>query len=101
YVVDKQLKQNLETVLDVGAINIVGGRTRAVQVAIDIERLRARGLTIDDVRAALKQQNLELPEGRVEQGSRELVVRTLGRMQTVNNFNQLIVANSGGQPIFL
>src|SRR3954463_13763823 len=101
YIVDKQIKQNLETVLDVGAVNIVGGRTRAVQVAADVGRLRARGLTIEDVRVALSQQNLELPEGRVDQGERELVVRTLGRMSTVKNFNDLIVANSGGQPILL
>jgi HAE1 family hydrophobic/amphiphilic exporter-1 len=101
YVADKTIKQNLETVLDVGAVNIVGGRTRAVQVAADVDRLRARGLTIDDVRQALKQQNLELPEGRIDQGSRELTVRTLGRMQAVPDFNQLIVGNSGGQPIYL
>lgn len=99
YIADKEIKQNLETVLDVGAVNIVGGRTRAVRVAVDIDRLRARGLAIEDVRTALQQQNLELPEGRVEQGSRELVVRTLGRMAEVKNFNDLIVANFGGQPI--
>src|ERR1051325_5833965 len=101
YVADKNIKQNLETVLDVGAVNIVGGRTRAVQVAADVDRLRARGLTIDDVRQALKQQNLELPEGRVDQGSRELTVRTLGRMAAVPNFSEIIVGNFGGQPIYL
>src|SRR3954454_20446787 len=101
YIVDKQIKQNLETVLNVGAVNIVGGRTRAVQVAVDIDRLRARGLTIEDVRNALSQQNLEMPEGRVEQGARELVVRTLGRMEKVRDFNEIIVGNSGGQPIYL
>src|SRR5205085_8386975 len=99
YVADKTIKQNLETVLDVGAVNIVGSRTRAVQVSVDVERLRARGLTIEDVRQALAQQNIELPEGRVDQGSRELTVRTLGRMQTVQNFNELIVGNFAGQPI--
>src|SRR6185503_16525368 len=101
YVADKTIKQNLETVLDVGAVNIVGGRTRAVQIAADVDRLRARGLTIEDVRQALKQQNLELPEGRVDQGSRELTVRTLGRMAAVANFSDLIVGNPGGQPIYL
>jgi len=101
YLVDKRIKQNLETVPDVGAINLVGGRTRAVQVAVDIDRLRARGLTIEDVRAALQQQNLEMPEGRVDQGSRELVVRTLGRMRVVMDFRDIIVANAGGQPILL
>ncbi|MBI5388648.1 MAG: efflux RND transporter permease subunit [Verrucomicrobia bacterium] len=101
YIADKILKQNLETVRDVGAINLVGGRTRAVQVAVDINELRARGLTIEDVRTALRQQNLELPSGRVDQGSRELVVRTLGRMEAVKNFSEIVIASAGGQPILL
>ncbi len=101
YIADKQLKQNLETVQDVGAISIVGARRRAVQIAVDLGRLRARGLTIEDVRTALEQQNLEVPGGRVDQGSREMIVRTLGRMREVRDFNDLIVANSGGQPVYL
>jgi HAE1 family hydrophobic/amphiphilic exporter-1 len=101
YVTDKYIKQNLETVQDVGSISMAGARTRAVQVSIDIEKLRAYGLTIDDVRKALQRQNLEVPGGRLNQKPRELVVRTLGRMQAVKDFNELIVANSGGQPIYL
>ena len=101
YIVDKQVKQNLETVENVGAIFLAGGRTRAVEVAVDIDRLRARGLVIEDVRTALRQQNLELPGGRLDQGSRELVVRTLGRMQAVRDFSQIVIATSGGQPILL
>ena len=101
YIADKQLKQNLETVQDVGAVNIVGGRTRAVQIEVDLGRLRARGLTIDDVSTALRQQNLEVPGGRLDQGSRELVVRTLGRMRDVKDFNNLIIASIGGQPIYI
>ena len=101
YIATKQIKENLETVPDVGSVTLAGSRTRAVQVTADIDRLRARGLTIEDVRTALQQQNTELPEGRVDQGSRELVVRTLGRMRDVKDFNSLIVANSGGQPVYL
>jgi HAE1 family hydrophobic/amphiphilic exporter-1 len=101
FIVDKQIKQILETVPDVGAVIMTGNRTRAVQVAVDIDRLRARSLTVEDVRAALLQQNLEVPEGRVDQGTRELVVRTLGRMRAVADFNDLIVASVGAQPIRL
>lgn len=101
YIADKSIKQNLETVQDVGAVTIVGGRRRAVQIAVDLGRLRAHNLTIDDVSSALAEQNLEMPGGRVDQGSRELVVRTLGRMQEVKDFNNLIVANFRGQPIYL
>src|SRR5882762_2601766 len=101
YVTDKFIKQNLETVPDVGSISMAGARTRAVQVSVDIEKLRAYGLTIDDVRKALARQNVEIPGGRLNQNPRELTVRTLGRMQAVKDFNELIVANFGGQPVFL
>src|SRR5882672_248644 len=101
YITDKYIKQNLETVQDVGSISMAGARTRAVQVSVDIEKLRAYGLTIDDVRNALARQNLEVPGGRLNQKPRELVLRTLGRMQAVKDFNELIVSNSGGQPVFL
>jgi len=101
FLADKVLKQNLETVPDVGAVNLVGTRTRAVQVTVDLDRLRAHSLTIDEVRNALGSQNVEIPGGRVEQSGRELVLRTLGRMETVPSFERLIIANPGGQPIFL
>src|SRR5262249_46664836 len=86
---------------DVGAISIIGARTRAVQVAVDTDRLRAFGLTVEDVRDALAAQNVEVPGGRVDQGSRELVLRTLGRLEKVSDFRRLIVSNSNGQPIYL
>ena len=101
YLADKQLKQNLETVPEVGAISLIGARARAIQVAVDVDRLRAFNLTVEDVRAALAAQNIEVPGGRVEQGTRELVLRTLGRLESVAEFDRLIVANSGGQPILL
>ena len=101
YVADKFIKQNLETVQDVGSISMAGARTRAVQVAIDTQKLRAYNLTVDDVRKALERQNLEVPGGRLAQRPREMVVRTLGRMRSVSEFGELIVANSGGQPVLL
>jgi HAE1 family hydrophobic/amphiphilic exporter-1 len=101
YVTDKFIKQNLETVQDVGSISMVGARTRAVQVSVDIEKLRAYNLTINDVRTALARQNLEVPGGRLNQSPREVVVRTLGRMMQVQHFNELIVANFAGQPVYM
>ncbi len=101
HIADKVLKQNLETVKDVGSVTIAGGRVRAVQIGVDIDKLRAYSLTIDDVRRALLRQNLEIPGGRLNQSPRELVVRTLGRMEAVADFNTLIIANFGGQPVFL
>src|SRR6185295_9284821 len=101
YITEKSIKENLETVQDVGSVTMVGARTRAVQVSVDVDKLRAYSLTIDDVRKALANQNLEVPGGRLNQPEREVVLRTLGRMQSVKDFNDIIVANFGGQPVFL
>ncbi|HEX5222925.1 MAG TPA: efflux RND transporter permease subunit [Verrucomicrobiae bacterium] len=101
YVTEKSIKENLETVQDVGSVSMIGARTRAVQVSVDIEKLRAYNLTIADVRDALRRQNVEIPGGRLSQSPRELTVRTLGRMIEVKDFNELIVANFAGQPVFL
>ena len=76
-----------------------GGRSRAINVIVDTDRLASYALSIDDVRQALIKQNLEVPGGLVDQGSRELVLRTLGRIESPEQFNDLIVANRNGYPI--
>ena len=78
----KQIKERLETVNGVGSINLVGGRVRAMNLVLDTESLSGYNLSVEDVRIALARQNLEVPGGRIDQGSRELVLRTLGRLKT-------------------
>ncbi|MGE5698805.1 MAG: efflux RND transporter permease subunit [Deltaproteobacteria bacterium] len=100
-IADDQIKQNLETVNGVGAVLIVGGRKRAVNVYLNPSRMEGFGLTVPQVRAALQAQNLEIPGGRVDTGTRELVLRTMGRMPTVEDFQGLIVANLNGRPVMI
>jgi hydrophobic/amphiphilic exporter-1 (mainly G- bacteria), HAE1 family len=95
----KKIKEDLETVYGVGSVILVGGRQRAVNIYIDTDKLTSCGLAIDDVRQALTRQNLELPGGRVDQGSRELVLRTMGRVETTAGFLDLIVADRAGYPV--
>src|SRR4051794_9918719 len=95
----KKIKERLETVGGVGAVSLVGGRTRAMNVVLDTDKLAAYGLSVDDVRQMLIRQNLEVPGGRIDQGPRELVLRTLGRLNTEKEFNDLIVANRRGYPV--
>ena len=97
----KQIKERLETVNGVGAIMLVGGRVRAMNVVVDTNKLASYSLSIDDVRSALVRQNLEVPGGRVDQGTRELSLRTLGRLNTAAEFNALIVVNRNGYPVRL
>ncbi len=95
----KQIKERIETVQGVGAVILVGGRERAVNVYVDPDRLAAYQISVVQVREALQKQNLEIPGGRVDQGNSELVLRTMGRMEDVPAFADLIVADLEGRPI--
>jgi len=94
-----QIQELLQTVAGVGNVFITGGRNRAINVRVDTDRLRAYGITIEEVRQALANQNMEVPGGIVDQGQREMVLRTLGRIKSSEKFNDLIVANHKGYPI--
>jgi HAE1 family hydrophobic/amphiphilic exporter-1 len=96
---DKQIKQNIESMAGVGQVRFIGDRKREIQIYLDGQKLRAYNLTIDQVRQALAAQNVEIPGGRIEQGKRELTLRTLGRVERVEDFNDLIIANVGGAPV--
>ena len=98
-IADDRVKQNIETVNGVGAVRIVGGRKRAVNIYLNPSRMEGFGLTVPRVKAALAAQNLEIPGGRVDAGTREMVLRTMGRMPAVEDFLRLIVANIGGRPV--
>src|SRR5262244_1181262 len=77
----KQVKEDIETLSGVGQVILIGGQERAINVFVDPDRLTAQGLSIGQVRTAIQQQNLELPGGRLDQTRRELVVRTMGRIE--------------------
>jgi HAE1 family hydrophobic/amphiphilic exporter-1 len=96
----KQIKEDLETLPGVGAVVMVGGRQRAIQVYVDPNKLlKYDKLSIEDVRRALMRENQEQPGGRVTRGPREEVLRVMGRVETPDKFAKLIVGNRNGQPI--
>jgi HAE1 family hydrophobic/amphiphilic exporter-1 len=96
---DKTLRRQIESVNGVGQVLIVGGRKRQINVYLDGDKLRAYNLTVAQVEQALRGQNLEVPGGRVEQTDRTLTLRTLGRVQSSADFNNIVVANRDGYPI--
>src|SRR5256714_1016419 len=98
-IADKQVRDSLSSLSGVGAVNLVGGQKRAINVIIDVNKLEAYHLSIAQVQQALANQNLELPGGRVDQKSRELVLRTMGRIEDANQFNNLIIDTVNAQPL--
>lgn len=98
-IAEDRVKEPLESVTGVGAIDVVGGRKREIQILIDPERLKAYRLAIRDVAEALAKQNVEFPGGRITRDSGETVLRTLGRVTTVREFADIVVATTDGVPI--
>ena len=94
-IADKLIKQRIENAPGVGEVRIIGGVKHEIEVRLDPDKMRAFSLTVTDVLSALKAQNIELPGGRVDAGSKELTVRTMGRIVEARDFNNLIVANRG------
>ena len=78
-ITDKRIKRRLETINGVGQVLMVGGRKRQINVILDAKKLRALGIPIDQVKAALQRENVETPGGKVEQGKSDLSLRVLGR----------------------
>lgn len=100
-IADKQIKRQIEPISGVGNVDIVGGRQREVEVWVDPDKMRAFNVSAADVANAVRLQNMELPGGRVEEGKRELTVRTMGRIPDPAEFNNLIVANRGAYSVKL
>ena len=98
-IADKQIKRVLETVDGVGTVTITGGRSRQIRMYADAEKLNAYGITINEFERAIQNENVEIPGGRIVRGASEVGVRTLGRVDAVGQFADIIVANVKGSPI--
>ncbi len=96
---DKQVRRALETVDGVGSVDVAGGRQRQINILLDIDKLNAYRLSAQDIEQAIRTENIEAPGGRIVRGPSELGVRTLGRIDSVPDFDRIIVKNVGGAPI--
>ncbi|QOY86978.1 efflux RND transporter permease subunit [Paludibaculum fermentans] len=96
---DDGLKKNIESISGVGQVRFVGERKRQIQVVVDGEKLYSYNLNIEQVRAALAAQNIEIPGGRIDEGNRELSLRTMGRVERPVDFERIVVGNLNGAPI--
>jgi multidrug efflux pump len=95
------LVERLQTIPGVSGIQIWGEKRYAMRIWLDPNRMTARGITINDVQAALTRENSELPSGKIYGSAIELSVRTFGRLSTEEDFNNVIVKNINGTDIRL
>jgi multidrug efflux pump len=98
-VADRIVRERMETIPGVAAVNIFGEKRYAMRLWMDPVKLAVHGLTATDVQRALDSQNIDLPSGRLEGSSNELTLRTLGRLTSAQDFENLIIKQEKGRQI--
>lgn len=95
----RQFKERLQTIPGVSSVQIWGEKKYAMRLRIDPVKLSGYGLTAADIVSALGKQNIELPSGSVEGNSTELTVRTLGRLTTPAEFDNMILLDAADRVV--
>ena len=95
------IADRLQTISGVSGVQIMGQRKYAMRIRIDPDKLAAYGLTSQDIITALNSENVELPSGKITGESTELVVKTLGKLTTEQEFNDLILKNDSNNVVQL
>lgn len=99
--INRVVKPRLQTVTGVADVQIGGDRRYAMRIWVDPDRLAAYRLTVQDLEDALRRQNLEVPAGRIESQQREFSVTARTDLNTVAQFNDIVLKNVGGHNVRL
>jgi multidrug efflux pump len=100
-VADTLVRERLQNVQGVSSVQIYGEQVWAIRIELEPARLAARGLTVDDVEAALRANNVSSPAGRVEGGATEMTVRLEGDLRSAREFENLVVTSQNGAMVRL
>ena len=92
---DKIFRPQIESADGVGEVIIAGARLRQINIIPDPYKLRAYGLSVNDLITALNRGNVEVPGGDVEASDKTLTLRTQGRLQSLREFERLSIKNLG------
>lgn len=98
---EDNVRPRMESVTGVSEVTVGGGAERQVQLWLDPEALAAVGLTVGDVRAALRARNRDVSGGVLEEGKRRYLLRTVGRFDSVDGLQQLILSRRGDSVVRL
>ncbi|MDA8528200.1 efflux RND transporter permease subunit, partial [Opitutaceae bacterium] len=99
--VDDYVRTRLERAPGVSQVNLSGGAERQIQIMIDPEKLASRGLTLTQIRNAIRERNRDRSGGDIDTGKRRYLIRTISRFDSPDQLGQLIVAQRGDTQIRL
>lgn len=93
------IQEKIESADGVGEVVVFGGRPKQIKLYIDPDRLKAYGLSVSQVTAAVTAQNQELPGGTLVEGSKTVGLRTISKITKVEDFNNIVIATKNDFPI--
>lgn len=100
-IAERDFKERLQTIPGVSEIRIWGEKKYSMRLWLDPAKMAAYQITPMDVRNALLEQNIELPTGRIEGKNVELSVRTIGRLSSPEEFNELVIKETDNKLVLL
>lgn len=100
-IIDNQVKNRIERIPGVASLDIRGGLDREIHVNLNAEKIKALNLPIDQLLTRLKEENINLPAGTIEQGVLDVTIRTPGIYTNLNELKNTVVAMREGVPIQL
>ncbi|HER24626.1 MAG TPA: efflux RND transporter permease subunit [Candidatus Atribacteria bacterium] len=95
------IKPRLERMEEVASVSINGGLDREILVSIDNDKLRSNQLSFSQVTAALAGENVNLPAGTLKEGTINFLIRTLGRFESTQDIEKILISNIRGNKIYL
>jgi len=97
--VEVLIQEKIESSDGVGEVVVFGGRPKQIKLYVDPDRLRAYGLSVNQVTSAVSAQNQELPGGTLVEGAKTVGLRTISKLTNVEDFNDIVIATKNGFPI--
>lgn len=98
---ERHLKSDLEAQVGIAQVAVKGGREKEIQVLVDTEVLKSKGLALAQVENALAQQNINLSGGRLQEGKTEYLVRTLNQFESLDEIRRSVVTTLETGPLYL
>ena len=97
----QQLEQRIERVRGVASAATAGGFDRQINIRIRNADMRAYNLDISDIASTLRQENIQVPAGQLEEGETTYSLRTVGDFRNIEQIRGTIVGNHDGNPVYL
>ncbi|MCS6875151.1 MAG: efflux RND transporter permease subunit [Pyrinomonadaceae bacterium] len=97
--VEDLIQERIESADGVGEVFFFGARRKQVKILINPEKLRSYNLSVTDVTNAVRAQNQELPGGSLIEGAKTFGLRTMSKLTSVEEFNDIVITNRNGFPV--